>query len=186
MSKSEDEMTLTEADKKQATTVSERKAQANRENAKRSTGPKTTSGKRKSSFNSLKHGLLAKRLIVKNGEPEEGLRQLLEGLRQEYGQGDVRLELLQEAVVVDYWRHRKGLDYELAMFDKSESPFHPQGPMPNLYRYIAGNRRALIKSLELLEKLRTPNQGDESTGETAGCSPSSDSQSVDECGQEPA
>jgi hypothetical protein len=166
------------------TSVSERKLHANRENAKRSTGPTSEAGKRTSRFNSLKHGLLAKRLISRDGQPEEGLQHLLEGLREEYGQGDVRLELLQEVLLVDYWRHRKGLDYELALFDNSDSPFHPQGTMPNVQRYIAGNRRALLKSLELMEKLRTLEQGDESAGEPAGCSPSAELQSVDECGRE--
>ncbi len=43
--------------------ISEKQLAANRANAKNSTGPLTDEGKSRSSLNSLKHGLLANRLI---------------------------------------------------------------------------------------------------------------------------
>ena len=43
--------------------ISEKQLAANRANAKNSTGPLTDEGKNRSSLNSLKHGLLANRLI---------------------------------------------------------------------------------------------------------------------------
>ncbi|MBZ5667070.1 MAG: hypothetical protein LAO30_21015 [Acidobacteriia bacterium] len=46
--------------------VSERKREANRKNALRSTGPKTPRGKSISRLNSLKHGLLAQAVPVRN------------------------------------------------------------------------------------------------------------------------
>ena len=45
---------------------SEKKIKANRLNLKKSTGPKTISGKRRSSLNSIKHGL---RLLVVREDP---------------------------------------------------------------------------------------------------------------------
>jgi hypothetical protein len=39
--------------------ATQRQIEANRKNAKRSTGPKTTDGKAKVKYNALKHGLLA-------------------------------------------------------------------------------------------------------------------------------
>jgi hypothetical protein len=183
----EDELILGDAEKAEATSVSQRKIDANRRNAKHSTGTRTVRGKRTSSFNALKHGLLSTRLMFDSeGKPEEGLHQLLEGLRDEYGHGNVRVELLLEGIVADYWRQARGLEHEINCLDKGVSAFHPQGMMPNINRYLTANRRALIKGLELLEKMRTPDQGDERTGETAGCSPSAESQAVDECGREPS
>lgn len=95
--------------------VSERKARANRENAKKSTGPKTARGKRNSSFNAIKHGLLAKKvLFTPDGKlANEDLQRLMEDLRDGYGCGDVASELFAELAAVDYWRLAKGLERDL-------------------------------------------------------------------------
>lgn len=58
----------------EATTVSERKLQANRQNAQKSTGPKTARGKAFSRNNALKHGLFAttlKKLPLRGENPNE-------------------------------------------------------------------------------------------------------------------
>ena len=44
--------------------VSNNKVRANRENAKRSTGPRTVSGKEKVSGNALSHGLTAEKHVI--------------------------------------------------------------------------------------------------------------------------
>jgi len=51
--------------------ISEKKLLANRMNAKKSTGPKTVNGKGKSSMNSFKHGLNAKKFMLKDEKVEE-------------------------------------------------------------------------------------------------------------------
>lgn len=51
--------------------ISEKKLIANRMNAKKSTGPKTASGKARSSMNSLKYGLNATKFIIKDELVEE-------------------------------------------------------------------------------------------------------------------
>jgi hypothetical protein len=58
--------------------VSEARLHANRENAKKSTGPKTAQGKAYSSRNALTHGLLAKTVLFRpDGTPiNEDLHQL--------------------------------------------------------------------------------------------------------------
>jgi hypothetical protein len=137
------------------TPVSERKLLANRANALRSTGPKTATGKQHSSFNSLTHGLLAKKIMFnpEGNSVEEGLHQLLESLRTKYGRGDIRLELLFEEIIIDYWRHSRGLQSEINLFKQSTSAFHPEGIISNLHRYISGNRRSLFRNLQLLDTL---------------------------------
>ena len=75
--------------------VSEARLHANRENAKRSTGPKTARGKAYSRRNALTHGLLAKSVLFDlDGKPiNEDLHQLLNELHEKYGAGDVVAEL---------------------------------------------------------------------------------------------
>jgi hypothetical protein len=62
--------------------TSEKKAEANRRNALKSTGPKTPEGKAAVSLNALKHGLLSQEILLR-GEDEEVLRELGERLRAE-------------------------------------------------------------------------------------------------------
>ena len=54
--------------------------EANRANARRSTGPKTASGKARSSMNGLKHGLTAETIVIGDEDPAqfERLRKALE------------------------------------------------------------------------------------------------------------
>jgi hypothetical protein len=51
--------------------VSTPKLQANRENSKKSTGPKTAVGKATSPWNSVRHGLLSKRLVTSANQDKE-------------------------------------------------------------------------------------------------------------------
>jgi hypothetical protein len=56
------------------------RAEANRINAKRSSGPKTEFGKSRSKMNALKHGLSAKKIVIGDEDPKEfeALRAALE------------------------------------------------------------------------------------------------------------
>ena len=47
---------------------------ANRENAKKSTGPRTPEGKATSSRNSLVHGMTSGKFLPPDGDPEESIR----------------------------------------------------------------------------------------------------------------
>jgi cytosine/adenosine deaminase-related metal-dependent hydrolase len=51
--------------------ISEKKLLANKMNAKKSTGPKTANGKNRASMNSLKHGLNARKFMLKDENIEE-------------------------------------------------------------------------------------------------------------------
>ena len=48
--------------------ASEAQIRANRENAQRSTGPRTEAGRQSSRLNSLKHGLAAKMLVLSDAD----------------------------------------------------------------------------------------------------------------------
>ena len=51
--------------------VSQRQLEANRANAKRSTGPKSVSGKARSRLNAVAHGLTSRQLVVGAEKPED-------------------------------------------------------------------------------------------------------------------
>ena len=55
--------------------LSDRKLKANRENARKSTGPRTVRGKQISARNSIRHGILAREAIVTHGDGREDVRQ---------------------------------------------------------------------------------------------------------------
>lgn len=78
---------------RRVTTITDKKLAANRKNAKRSTGPRTESGKSNSKFNAVTTGLFAKHVVIPGcaidrdndgRSAEEQFKTLLEGLEQEY------------------------------------------------------------------------------------------------------
>ena len=83
--------------------TSEKKAQANRRNALKSTGPKTPEGKAAVRLNALKHGLLSQEILLR-GEDEEALRELGERLRNELQPAGELENLLLDRIIAAYWR----------------------------------------------------------------------------------
>jgi hypothetical protein len=87
--------------------VSERRIQANRKNALRSTGPKTERGKRAVSRNAIKHGLLAQEVVITAGDGEESLEEfhaLVERLWEYYEPVGVVEEMLVQTIATCLWR----------------------------------------------------------------------------------
>lgn len=95
--------------------VSERKIQANRQNALRSTGPTTARGKHNVSRNAITHGLLAREVVITDGEGKENLKEfhdLVEKLREEYEPVGVVEEQLVETIATCWWRKARVLRAE--------------------------------------------------------------------------
>src|SRR5215218_10555385 len=86
--------------------TSEKKAQANRQNALKSTGPKTPEGKAAVRLNALRHGILSREILLP-GEDEEALRELGEHLRAELQPGGELENLLVDRIISAYWRLRR-------------------------------------------------------------------------------
>src|SRR4051794_38797462 len=85
---------------------SARKAAANRQNALKSTGPKTPDGNAAVRLNALRHGLLSEEILLP-GEEEEALRELAEGRRAELQPvGEVE-GLLVDRITSRFWRLRR-------------------------------------------------------------------------------
>ena len=98
-------------------TVSEKQLKANKKNAQKG-GVKTPEGKAIVKFNALKHGLLAKEVVVTVGEGAEDPKEfnlLLEDLKTQLAPEGTLEEMLVEKVAVAYWRLRRAYRYEVGL-----------------------------------------------------------------------
>lgn len=86
--------------------ASERRTQANRQNALRSTGPKTKRGKRTVARNAIKHGLLAREVVITAGDGAESLEKFQNLLKQlcEYYEPGIVEESLVQTIATCWWR----------------------------------------------------------------------------------
>ena len=84
------------------TTPTTDRAEINRRNARKSTGPKTAEGKDRSRFNAVKHGVTAKTLVLP-GEDAEALRVRLDAWTEDLQpRDDVEQYLVERAVQVSW------------------------------------------------------------------------------------
>jgi hypothetical protein len=86
--------------------TSERQAEANRQNAQKSTGPRTPAGKAVVALNGIKHGLLSRESLIK-GESEAELVDFGKRLRAKLAPvGELEL-LFADRVISTAWRLRR-------------------------------------------------------------------------------
>ena len=91
---------------------------ASRTNGARSCGPVTEEGKRRSSLNAIRHGLLSKSVVLQN-ESEEGFGQLLaQHIAKLAPADDAEIEAVEE-MVASIWRFRRLWTIETRLFDNS-------------------------------------------------------------------
>jgi hypothetical protein len=95
--------------------TSERKTEANRRNALKSTGPKTPEGKAAVRTNAMRHGLLSREVLL-SGEDPEALRELGEHLRAELQPVGELENLLVDRIVAAGWRLRRLRRVEAGIF----------------------------------------------------------------------
>ncbi len=101
----------------QLTTISERKLKANRENARKSTGPKTLRGKAYSRGNALKHGLFCTPITDFEAlrEDPQKYEEMLNGLWDQYQPIGKAEEIEVERIAICYWRFKRAWRYENAV-----------------------------------------------------------------------
>jgi hypothetical protein len=94
-------------------TVSQKVKDANRENARESTGPTSVDGKAAARYNAVTHGLLAKRIILNNEEEKAEFQSLMGELEEKYRPQDIVERTLVEEVAVCLWKLGILLNWEL-------------------------------------------------------------------------
>jgi hypothetical protein len=85
--------------------ATEAQTNANRQNAKKSTGPRTPEGKTISSRNSLVHGMTSRKFLPPDGDPEEYF-QLLDQFRDRFKPDDQAEDTLVERMVAAEFKMR--------------------------------------------------------------------------------
>lgn len=137
---------------------SPRKIEANRRNAKKSTGPKTSVGKVMSSWNSTKHGLLSKTLPIISGQHKRQFTRLLSSLQQDLEPVGTLEKVLVEKIAMEYWRLGIATWYEAGAFAESRPFSHTA--IDRIVRYHATINRQLYQAINQLERLQRLRKGD--------------------------
>jgi hypothetical protein len=95
--------------------ISARKLAANRRNATLSTGPRTARGKARAAMNSLKHGILSRKLVIPEIEGEGAAREfhgMMADLTADLNPMGALEHLMVQQIGVAAWRLRRVLKYE--------------------------------------------------------------------------
>ncbi|HUY29252.1 MAG TPA: hypothetical protein VMV27_17715 [Candidatus Binataceae bacterium] len=95
--------------------ISERRLAANRANAQLSTGPRTARGKARSAQNALKHGMLARGLVIPKLEGRDAARRfdaMMRALVADLAPAGALEMLMVQEIGVCSWRLRRLLKYE--------------------------------------------------------------------------
>jgi hypothetical protein len=93
---------------------SERRIRASQENGAKSRGPKTPEGKRRSSRNNLRHGLLARTVLLSNECPK-AFAKLLSALEKDFQPWDTFSQSLVETMALARWRYIRVCSMEAAV-----------------------------------------------------------------------
>jgi hypothetical protein len=149
---SEDTPTASRTLENDGPTVSRRKVAANRQNALKSTGPKTAKGKAFSQRNAWKHGLFARQTMdfIAHGEDPVEYHRLLEGFREQFHPSGCAEELEVERITQSWWRLKRAYRYENAMNgkDQREVVQRKLAEDDRCYKPLEENEKAVLQLLE--------------------------------------
>ena len=138
---------------------------ANRLNAKKSTGPRTPGGRKRSSHNALKHGLTAEKLVT-SGEDAQGLKDRLEALIAEWDPVGASEMLLVQQMAVASWRAERALRTEAANYPANLLNWRTIEMFELALRYGSTAERTFYRAVRTLAQLQamrrelTPRDGD--------------------------
>ena len=135
--------------------VSDKKVRANRENAKKSTGPKTLSGKEKVSGNALTHGLTAEKHVI-IGESIEEFNIFKDSMLKVYDPIGVYQEEIFIKLVELLWRLRRVGLIETGIYGNEILEFDADSYKPQVSEKIMhsdfkeGDQRKVLKNQSLI------------------------------------
>jgi len=146
---------------------SQKQIEANRQNALKSTGPKSDDGKARSRMNTLRHGLTAAQAVLPHEEEEDDYGKLREGMLESYAPSDAAELALIEELVNAYWRllrlHRVetryweqlGGSYNRADEGIAEALLQtPDRQMRNFFRYYGQVEKSYYRALAAANQIK--------------------------------
>ena len=147
--------------------ASERRIQANRRNALRSTGPKTDRGKRTVARNAIKHGFLAREVVITAGDGKESSEEFHDLVKQlwEYHQPiGVVEESLVQTIATCWWRKARVIRAENGEIRKRLDTLEVDRALRDLDK---SNLDLALSEMSLSFLYRAENQADQqvSTGD---------------------
>jgi hypothetical protein len=164
--------------------ISQRKIEANRANARRSTGPRTPRGKRAASRNALAHGLTGRAALLPGDDPEEYRRFVHAVLQELDPHGPMQEELVGEIANLS-WKLRRAPGAEAILLARKhlqgrEEPDEvivnmildrsykndPRSPLWLLVRYTHNIVRERAQALRMLLALKKQEKASEEIEET--------------------
>jgi len=139
--------------------TSARKISANRENAKKSTGPRSRAGKKNTSSNALKHGFYSRELDIREDQRAD-FETLRETLCQQLSPETPLQKVAFEQIVSSCWRCKLAIRLEMQRL-KTEFAIKPRPPIPsieqqdaNAIQWHGANRQNIRHGLKVLHDLR--------------------------------
>jgi hypothetical protein len=151
---------------------------ANRRNAQRSTGPRTTEGRAAVRLNAVTHGLTAKSVLLRH-ETAPDYHEIRAALIEDYAPATSQELMLVDQVAAGYWRTIRARRFETAMFDNQlrtrkrengmdESPdpdrddegcvvmlqVEPENTLNNYFRYDGAISRDYYRAVNSLERMQ--------------------------------
>jgi hypothetical protein len=158
---------------------------ANRRNAQRSTGPRTTEGKTVSRLNACKHGLTAKVMVIPH-ECAADYHEIRAALIESYAPATSHELMLVDQIAAGYWRTIRARRFETSMFDnqlrahkmaagKDQSPdpgrddegcaviLQVESPnsLQNYFRYDGTISRDYYRAINSLERMQAARRREE-------------------------
>ncbi|MFL6446325.1 MAG: hypothetical protein ACJ746_01280 [Bryobacteraceae bacterium] len=132
---------------------SERKLEANRENAQRSTGPTTEAGKAIAAQNNFRHGLTGAFCLLPE-ESRDEFNKLHADLSEEHRPVTPTESMLVNDMARHYWLYQRALRFQESCFASDITAGATQNQLSLFLRYGATHERAFRRSVADLKKLR--------------------------------
>ena len=129
------------------------RAEINRENARYSTGPRTSEGRARSSMNHFKHGFRGHFSILPS-ESKEDFDRLLANLRHDHQPANTTEDILVERMAQHHWLSQRAIHLQTTLFSNETSIEGNEKAFSLYLRYQTANERAFSKCLHDLLKLR--------------------------------
>ena len=133
---------------------SEKKIKANRLNSKKSTGPKSEAGKRRSSLNSIKHGLTCEKNVAV-GENKQEFEDLKKDVLKQFPIFDLVSELYVRKIINFEWSIRRYQTIETGTFSRESLDYNQSANLSIKDYYLDSSeltnddQKVLVRSTEL-------------------------------------